>query len=154
MAIHSSAGTCLSVSASLPATYDAAGFEALTFTEVGEIETIGGMEIRRNTGTFTGLCSSNSTTIKGARQAMTISVVAALDEDDAGQVLMIASEAEKSELYSFCVTESNGVKNYFVGTVIAAGKTFGGDTDPVRAPYDIAVQSVPEMDRPILVVPA
>src|SRR5690554_6740206 len=99
MALHSSAGTCLSVSAALPTTYDAAGFDALTFTTVDELETIGGMEIRRNTGTFTGLCSNNSSTIKGARQAMTISVVTALDEDDAGQVLMIASEAEKSELY-------------------------------------------------------
>lgn len=153
MALHSSAGTCLSVFAGLPATYDAQGFGTLAFTTVGELESIGGMEIRRNTGTFSNLCTKNSSTIKGSRQAMTISVVAALDEDDAGQIMMIASEAEDDELYSFCVEESNGVKNYFVGTVIACGKTFGGDTDPVKAPYDIAVQAVHQMSKPILIVP-
>lgn len=154
MAIHSSAGTCLSVSATLPTTYDAAGFGALTMTTVGELESVGEMTMRRNSGEFSNLCTGNTSVIKGNRQAITVSVVCALDEDDAGQVLMMASEAEKSALYAFCVEESNGVKNYFVGTVMAAGKQFGGDTDAVKAPYDIGIQAIPEMDKPILVVPA
>lgn len=154
MAKVRSTGTCLSVAAELPETYDAAGFEALTFTQVGELESIGGMEITRNTGSFTNLCTGNTSTIKGARAAITVAVVCALDEDDAGQIIMIASEAEESDLYSFCVTLANGSKDYFVGTVVRAGKTFGGDTDPVKAPYDIAVEAVPGMEKPILSVPA
>lgn len=153
MALHSSAGTCLSVSADLPATYDAAGFGALTMTTVGELESVGEMVMRRNSGEFSNLCTGNTSVIKGNRQAITVSVVCALDEDDAGQVLMMASEASH-DLYAFCVEESNGVKNYFVGTVMAAGKQFGGDTDPVKAPYDIGIQAIPEMTKPILVVPA
>src|SRR5690625_4296357 len=153
MALHSSAGTCLSVSADLPATYDAAGFDALTFTQVGELESIGEMVMRRNSGEFSNLCTGNTSVIKGNRQAITVSVVCALDEDDAGQVLMIESE-DSHDLYSFCVTESNGTKNYFEGTVSAAGKEAGGDTEAVKAPYDIGVQAVKEMEKPILVVPA
>lgn len=153
MAIHSSAGTCLSVSATLPTTYDAAGFGALTMTTVGEIESVGEMVTRRNSGEFSNLCTGNTSVIKGNRQAMTISVVCALDEDDAGQVLMIASEASHDN-YAFCVKESNGVKNFFIGTVMTIGKQFGGDTDAVKAPYDIGVQTIPGMTKPILVVPA
>lgn len=153
MALHSSSGTCLSVSATLPATYDAIGFGALAMTAVGEIESVGEMVMRRNSGEFSNLCSGNTSIIKGARQAITVSVVCALDEDDAGQVLMVASEASPDN-YAFCVTESNGVKNFFVGTVMSAGKQFGGDTDPVKAPYDIGIQAVAGMDKPILIVPA
>lgn len=154
MAKVKSTGTCLSVSDSLPTTYDAAGFGALSFTQVGELESVGGMEITRNTGSFTNMCSGNTSTIKGARAAITVAVVCALDEDDAGQILMIASEAEEDELYSFCVTLANGNKDYFVGTVVRCGKTFGGDTDPVKAPYDIAVDAPSGMAKPILTVPA
>jgi len=153
MATHTSAGTCLSVCASLPATYNAAGFDALTFTQVGELESVGEMVMRRNTGEFANLCTGNTSIIKGNRQAITVSVVCALDEDDAGQVLMMASEAS-NDLYSFCVTRSNGAKDYFVGTVVAAGKQFGSDTDAVKAPYDIGIQSVPAMTKPILTVSA
>lgn len=154
MAKVSSSGTCLSVFAGLPATYDAAGFDALTFTQVGELETVSGLEITRNTGSFTALCTGNTTTTKGARAAITVAVVCALDEDDAGQELMIASEAEATELYSFCVTLANGSKDYFVGTVVKIGKTIGGDTEVVRAPYDIAISAEPEMEKPILSVKA
>lgn len=154
MAKVNSTGTCLSVSASLPATYDAAGFGALAFTQVGELESIGDMAITRNTGTFTNLCTGNTSTIKGSRAAITVPVVCALDEDDAGQILMIASEAEKSDLYSFCVTLANGNKDYFVGTVVKVGKTIGGDTDVIKAPYDIAIDTPKEMTKPILTVKA
>lgn len=153
MAFHSSSGTCLSVSEGLPSTFDKAGFGAMSFTQVGELETIDGLVMRRNTGQFSNLCTGNTSIIKGNREAITVSVVCALDEDDAGQVLMIESE-DSHDLYSFCVTESNGTKNYFVGTVIAAGKEFGGDTEAVKAPYDIGIQAVKEMEKPILVVPA
>lgn len=153
MAKVKSTGTCLSVSASVPATYDKAGFAALAFTTVGELESIGGTEITRNTGSFTNLCTGNTSTIKGARAGITVSVVCALDEDDAGQTLMIASEAEEDAMYSFCITLANGSKDYFIGTVIKVGKTFGGDTDVVKAPYDIAVDSPAGMVKPILSVP-
>lgn len=153
MAHHSSSGTCLSVSEGQPDTFDKAGFEGMTFTQVGELETIDGLVMRRKTGEFSNLCTGNTSIIKGNREATIVSVVCALDEDDAGQILMIESE-DSHDLYSFCVTESNGTKNYFVGTVVAAGKQFGGDTDPVKAPYDIGIQAAKEMEKPILVVPA
>jgi len=151
MAKHTSAGTLLSVSAATPASYDAAGFAALTFTRVGELESVGELAMRRNTGEFSNLSTGNTTVIKGNRQAITFSVVCALDEDDAGQALMMASEASH-DLYSFRVTRSNGARDYFVGTVVSAGIQFGGDTDVVKAPYDIGIQSVPEMSKPILTV--
>lgn len=154
MAKVKSTGTCLSVCDDLPETYDAAGFAALSFTNVGELESVNGLEITRNTGSFTNLCTGNSSTVKGARAAITVAVVCALDDDDAGQTIMIASEAEDDALYSFCVTLPSGRKDYFVGTVVRAGMTIGSDTDYIKAPYDIGVESVSGMDKPFLTVAA
>ena len=41
MTVRTSAGTTLKVSASAPATFDKAGYSALTFTAVGEITDLG-----------------------------------------------------------------------------------------------------------------
>ena len=40
MAIQTSAGTTLGIVSGLPATYDAAGFGALTFATVGEMQSL------------------------------------------------------------------------------------------------------------------
>lgn len=153
MSKHSSAGTCLSISKTLPATYNADGFNALNFTTVGELESVGELVMRRKKGEFSNLCTGNTSVVKGNREAITLSVVCALDENDAGQILMMKSE-ESHDLYAFRIARSNGAKDYFVGTVLAAGMQFGTDTDLVKAPYDVGVQAVPEMVKPILTVSA
>jgi len=52
MATQTSVGVSLAVSSALPATYDATGFNALAFTTVGLLESVEGLVMRRNTGTF------------------------------------------------------------------------------------------------------
>src|SRR5690606_40955577 len=44
--IYTSAGTTLGLSAAAPATYDAAGYAALTFTQIGEVSDLGDIPAR------------------------------------------------------------------------------------------------------------
>jgi hypothetical protein len=60
MAVNASVGTCVSVSASLPATFDAAGYGALTFTQVGELEAIGEINVLHASVTFQNMCTGKT----------------------------------------------------------------------------------------------
>ena len=149
-----SSGTCLSVTSSKPATYDAEGFTALSFTTVGELESVGDLVERHKTGEFENLCSGRTSIIKGGLEGITLDVVCALDDDDAGQTLMKASRKEMVDDYTFCVTRADGTRDFFVGKVISAGRQYGTGTDVIRAPYSIALTAVEGMDDMILTVPA
>ena len=51
--VQTSAGTVVSVSAGLPATFDAAGFAALTYTQVGKVDNAGNLGASIAPVTFT-----------------------------------------------------------------------------------------------------
>lgn len=140
MTQRTAVGTCISVSAALPATHDADGFAALTFTQVGELETIGELVTRHAAGSFTGLCSGKTSTLKGVEEAVTLEITAALDRDDAGQTIMTA--ARKSfDRFAFKVTEKNGDVTFFTGFVMSAGAQYNGPNDAIMAPFSIGINA-------------
>ena len=143
MSVFSGAGTCLSVSAAAPATHNAAGFEALAFTQVGELESIGELTINHATVSFANLCTARTTVTKGAEEAITVEVGVALDRNDAGQALMTTARKSLTALCSFKISESNGDAVYFQAYVmrerIAGGSgindtKMGGYTLGLKAP--------------------
>lgn len=141
MSFETSAETCIAVSAALPTTHDAAGFGALTYTQIGSLETIGDLTVRYAAASFTSLCSGKTSTKKGSMEAATVQVVAALDDDDAGQVLMNTAVHDKAD-YAFQITEKddegNDVKVYFRGNVLEATRRYGsGPNDIKRRQYNI-----------------
>lgn len=142
MTVKSSSGTCLSISAALPATHDADGFTALAFTQVGELETLGDVVLNKQTGSFTRLCSGDTTVIKGGEEATTIAPVVGLDRDDGGQTI-VAAAYESPNDYAFRITESDGDAVYFVGKVTSWGFRYGTGTEAVRTPITIGLTAAP-----------
>lgn len=112
MAINTSAGSTLSISAAAPATYTQAGFTALTFTEVGELTNLG--EFGREYALVTHNPVGDRRTIKrkGSFNEGSITLEMALDNDDAGQVLLKAA-ADSDTSYSFKVRTQNGDVYFF-----------------------------------------
>lgn len=145
MPITASAETVLAVSAGSPATHNIAGFAALTFTDVGELESIGDLTVSHSPVTFANLATGKTTTLKGAEEAITVPVVCGLDRGDAGQVIMSAARKSKSD-YAFRVTEEDGSIVYFLGKVMKEGVQYGGINDVKKAPYDIGVTTVSSGD--------
>ncbi len=132
MAVYSGSGTCLSVSAASPATYNAAGFAALTWTQVGELESVGEFTINHATVTFANLCSGKTTIAKGAEEPVSIEVGVALDRDDAGQTLMTTARQSLTATYSFKIAEANGDIVYFQAFVMRERITGGAGVNDVK----------------------
>ena len=64
--LHTMSGATLAISASLPATYNAAGYGAtgMTYTTVGEIENFGNHGVTANVTTFTAIAVTHVSTVR------------------------------------------------------------------------------------------
>lgn len=125
MGTMTGAGSELAISAGVPATQDAAGYAALTYTDIGSIEKIGGLGSAFNKIEFQPL--------KGARQKHKGSVdygslqpSLAHDPADAGQTLLRTAADALTALYAFRVTYADGAKRYFQGRVFGYPETVDG----------------------------
>lgn len=152
MTVHSGSGTGLSVCALAPATHNAAGFAALAWTQVGELESIGELTINHATVAFTNLFSGKTSVSKGAEEAITVDVGVALDRDDAGQALMTAARKSLTALYSFKIAESNGDVVYFQAFVMRERITGGSGVNDVKmGGYTLGVNSPAASDTIVVV---
>jgi hypothetical protein len=128
------AGTTLGISASAPATDDEAGYAAITFTEVGQVEKIGavgGSHKKVDFQPFRGPAQK----YKGGVDYGAIQPIMGFDPDDAGQLLLAAADEEVSALYSFCVTYHDGAKRFFRGRVFGFPENIdGADTIVTASP--------------------
>ena len=153
MTLAASVGTCVSVSATLPTTFDAAGYDALTFTQVGELESIGEVNIRHAAITFQNMCSGKTSTLKGAEEAVSVTIGVGLDRDDAGQSLMATARKSLTAKVAIKITESNGDIVFFHGFVMSDTIVYGGINEIKKANYEIGVVA-PETGDTVLVVNA
>ncbi|KPH60353.1 hypothetical protein [Novosphingobium sp. ST904] len=125
MTSRTSAGTTLAISAGRPATFDAAGFGALTKTLIGEITNVDG-DLGRvyNLVTHNPLATRATVKKKGSYNSGSLNLTLAIDEDDAGQI--IAEAALKSDAdYTFELTLQDGAKRYFMALVMSFPTTVG-----------------------------
>ena len=119
MAVQTSAGITLELSATLPATFDSAGFEAVTGLElVGEIESIGEFGIVYNPVTFTALSDRRVRKFKGSYDPGEPGIALAIDRDDAGQQLARTALASDDD-YTIKITYQDGSADYFTGKVMS-----------------------------------
>jgi hypothetical protein len=131
MAIMTSAGSTLGISASLPATEDATGYNALTYTSVGEITDLGEFGTEYSTVNFTALGNRRVRKFKGSYNNGALQLQLGRDTADAGQTLLRTALASDND-YSFKVTLQNGTKLYFKGKVMSY-KTQVGSVDQITA---------------------
>lgn len=117
--------TTISVSAALPATFDAAGYVALTFTAVGQVTdwTPGGQVY--NVVTSNPIAQRSTDKYKGTFNNGADSITINRDDDDAGQILVLAALAADTD-YSFEVTYRDGTIDYFTGKVVSFDTVAGG----------------------------
>ncbi|NYT43104.1 hypothetical protein HZY97_20180 [Sphingomonas sp. R-74633] len=130
MALQTGAGATLALSAAAPATQDAAGYAALTFTEVGQIEKIGAIGATFAKTDFQPLKGPKQK-LKGSPDYGSLQPSYAHDDSDAGQTLLrTAANDETNKLYSMKATYQDGSKRYAQVRVFSAPETIDG-ADPV-----------------------
>lgn len=141
MGSSTAAGTKLAISAGLPASEDAAGYGALTFTTIGGPEKLGSFGHTNAETTFTPL-DGPVETHKGAPDYGSIQPSIAHDEEDAGQTLLrTAAEPTNNALYSFKVLLSTGGIRYFQGRVFGYPESVEGANTVLMANPTIRINT-------------
>jgi hypothetical protein len=135
-----SAGTTVAISASLPATYDAAGFGALTFTTIGEITDAGEYGKEYNLVTHNPLADRKTYKRKGSYNNGSMTLQMGRVPDDAGQVLLLSAQ-DSDNSYSFEVTLQDGTVNYFTGQVMSYRTSIGSVDQITSASVTVEVDS-------------
>lgn len=120
MTISTAAGTNVALVSGLPATYDAAGFGALVFVDVGEVENVPEFGGTSQEITFTSLKDAVVRKAKGAFDAGSVSLVLGRDVSDAGQALLKSGAVHTNNTeHSFEVTFPDGSIQYFSALVMS-----------------------------------
>ncbi|MES1987460.1 MAG: hypothetical protein V4440_05415 [Pseudomonadota bacterium] len=151
-AAQTAAGSKLYVSATLPATYDAAGFEALTWTEVGEVTEIPAFGKSFNVVNHNPLGTRQTIKRKGSYDNGSIEVPYAYDittvGGDDGQALLLQG-LETDSSYAFYVDVKQLKALYFSGQVTSAPVTIGSVDSIITKSTMIAIDNdVVEADAP------
>jgi hypothetical protein len=144
MASTTAAGTMIAISAALPATEDAAGYGALTFTKIGGVEQIGVIGATTNKVEFQPLDGPKEKH-KGSTDFGSLQPAIAHNDDDAGQTLLrTAAEPDNNALYSIQVTYPTGEKRW------SQGRVFGYPENVGNADSIIMVNPTIEFDKKVV----
>lgn len=140
MATQTLAGATFGMTASLPATEDASGYGALSFTTVGNVTDFGSIGAETNLVTYTPVDTAIVNKRKGSKNYGSQSVTVVLDDDDAGQNLF-KTAALSQNVYSFCVTKQDGAKYYYKGLIMGFPIQLGTTDDLIQVTVPIEVDS-------------
>lgn len=125
MGSTTAAGTAIAISAGKPSTQDKAGYVALTFTEVGNVEQLGTIGATTEKVEFQPLKGPKQKH-KGPTDYGSLAPSIAHDPADAGQTLLrTAADPDNNELYAYRVTYPSGDKRYFQGRVFGYPENVG-----------------------------
>jgi hypothetical protein len=130
--VESVAGTVISIAAEQPVTFDQAGYEdtGMDWTAIGEI-TDGGEHGREYAlVTHMPIASRGVQKFKGSFNPGSKTLQMALDNDDAGQVVLAAALASDND-YSFRVSYQGGDTTYFQAKVMSF-KIAAAGVDSIR----------------------
>ena len=140
--IQTSAGVTIAVSTTLPATDDAAGYGALTFTNVGEITDggeIGGTygEVT-HTPLDTRLVQALKTSFDAGSQTLALAVYMA----DGGQTILL-NKLHSDDLIAVAVTLKDGTKIYYKALVMSFPINIGSVDTIVNTSVGLRINSYP-----------
>lgn len=142
MTTETVAGAALSVSAALPATYDATGYAALAWTEVGELTDIGSVKGRSyNTSTHAPIKSSQQTEKKASYKLGNADMVVGWDDNDAGQTIIETGANHASAIYSFRLVKQGGAVRYFTAQVMNFVENMGTVDNVVQGKFTLLRQT-------------
>ncbi|MBY9062287.1 hypothetical protein K7957_05005 [Sphingomonas yunnanensis] len=142
MASTTAAGTGLAISAGAPAGQTAAAYGALSYTEIGNVESIGGFGAATEVVTFQPL-KGPLQKYKGPTNYGSLTPTIALDDADAGQALLaIAAAPTNSALYAIRVTKPDGSLRYFQVRVFGMPETIGAANTMITAAPVLEINTV------------
>lgn len=143
MTSQTAAGSTLAITVATPATQDASGFAALTFTEIGQVEKIGAFGASFAKVEFQPLKGPKQK-YKGSVDYGALQPTIALDSADAGQgILQASADDETQKLYGFRVTFPDGSKRYFMGRTFGMPETADGADSMLTASPAIEICTKP-----------
>jgi hypothetical protein len=131
--IVSSVGTIVSVSAAAPATYNATGFAALTWSACGELAELPSFGAEAALATHTPLATGIVAKRRGSLNYGSVALTMAVSEDDAGQTILqdtAEAAAGADATVSVKVALVNGEIQYFTAQVMSY-KTNVGNADAI-----------------------
>jgi len=131
------AGTTLAISASLPATYDAAGYGAtsITYTAIGQVENYGDHGMTAAVSEFTPVDTAVVAKIKGSKNYGVMSVTLGSIPSDAGHDI-VETAAESTAHYSLKMTYPDTSVHY-MDVLVSKFADVGGAVNDV---HKIAVE--------------
>lgn len=138
--IESWAGAVLAISASLPATYNAAGYgaTAMVYTAIGQVENYGDHGVVAAVVTFTPVDTAVVAKVKGSKDYGSMTVVLGCLPSDAGQdIVQLAAESQNR--YSLKITYPDTSKHY-MDVLVSEFVDMGGavnDVHKIRAKFEI-----------------
>lgn len=126
---------------------DAAAYAALSWTEIGDVESLGEFGDDAPILTAQTLQDERVFKAKGARDAGTLTMTVLDRPDDAGQIALIAAEATKYN-YPFKVVLPNRLTiagtdqtEYFIGLVSSKRLNVGDNSNFLRRTFMVAINS-------------
>lgn len=134
------AGTSLAISAALPASLTATAYDALTYTEIGEITGAGTVGRTYNIVNHQPLATRGVVKLKGSFDDGTVQAPAAYAPGDAGQVL-VQTALDSDNFYAFKETLQDGTKIFYQAQVTSAPITADGVDSIVSTSISLAVKS-------------
>lgn len=107
----SSAGSTVSISAGIPATYDGTGFGSLTYTRIGEVTDIGALGKSFSLITHVPVDQAFTFKLKGIANSGQLALKGARVTTDAGQIILLAA-VNSFAPYAVRITLQNGTNLY------------------------------------------
>lgn len=130
-------GSTLSIAAATPATEDVAAYAALTWTEIGNVVSMGELGDESEDVSFDLLKTGRRTHVNGVKDVGEVAVTIEVESADAGQVILRAANNTNTS-HSFRVTDTDGETRYFYGLVAnlkdmeRTASTYKGQTLAIR----------------------
>lgn len=141
--VFTSAGTQYEVVAQEPATYDQAGFEALSYTTVGEVTDLGEYGPTFETVTHNPLATKRTVKRKGTVNDGALTMQIGRDPSDAGQTILIdgVDGANEDQVHSHKVTLQDGTVQYFTGQIYSYTTNIGSANQIVGASVTVELDN-------------
>lgn len=131
--LQPTAGSTVSVSAALPATFDVVGYAALTWTDAAGFDNLGQLGDMYEVGTFDDIVDGRQK-YRAINDAGSVDGNKADDPADPGQIIMQAAfdaaKGSTAERFAYRIQSEDGSKGTYA-TLLVAGwqRVFGGASD-------------------------
>ncbi|EPR09871.1 hypothetical protein M527_07015 [Sphingobium indicum IP26] len=149
-----SAGTTIALSAAAPATYNEAGYEALTWTTIGKVTDLGEIPSRvYELVTLYFVASRGMAKAKGGYQLGSQTIVYAIDPDDTGQAL-VDTATDSDSAYSVKINHPQFGAIYARALVMGGPKTYSDVNTASTRSVTIEYTIVSDTEDGVVAVPA